>query len=52
MGDVIESPTRTVKGWAGIERTLQAIFSEAVVPMEMQDEVLPKMTVSKGLRFV
>ena len=43
MGNVIEFPTKAVQGWNSIERTLQEIFREADVPMEMQDEVLAQM---------
>ena len=43
MGDIIEFPTRTVRGWAEIERALRAIFAQASASKEMQDEVLSRM---------
>lgn len=43
MGDVIEFPCQTVRGWADIERTLRTIFVEAAASAEMQDEVLSQM---------
>ena len=43
MGDIIKFPTRAVRGWAEIERTLRAILTQASAPIEMQNEVLSRM---------
>ena len=43
MGDVIEFPSRTVQGWAQIERTLRETFSKSTATVEMQDEVIGQM---------
>lgn len=43
MGDIIKFPTRTVRGWAEIEQTLQTIFTQASAPIEMQNAVLSRM---------
>ncbi len=43
MADIIEFPSQTVQGWAGIERTLRNLFDKANAPIEMQEEILIKM---------
>lgn len=43
MGDIITFPTRAVRGWTEIERTLRAIFTQASASIEMQNEVFSRM---------
>jgi len=43
MRNIINFPTRAVRGWTEIERTLRSIFTQASAPTEMQYEVLTRM---------
>ena len=43
MANLIEFPSRTVQGWAKIERTIRSLLVKANASTEMQEEVVSNM---------
>lgn len=43
MDNIVEFPTRSVRGWAKIEHSLRLKFTQESKPIEMQDYIISRM---------